>query len=132
MPGSNAQHAKMIGTHVTALTRPRKFRNEPQDDVAVASGLVRQHWQHQGGRSRDGSVAQVAQQPALPDVTLSGPLELRLPAGRTPLTFYLPHAVDTSASADVRVVRLAAGVTVRVAGLQSLALRYVLQVELML
>jgi hypothetical protein len=56
----------------------------------------------------------------LPDITLSGPLELLLPRPY-PLTAYLPHPADVGEAS--RIV-LAPGAIATIRGLKALALRY--------
>lgn len=94
---------------------PSSSGGSSSPDTAGPSGLVLQHWQEQ----QQGSLAPLS----LPDITLTGPLELVLPQ-LGPAQFFTPNAVDVG---SVRRVRVAPGATVRVAGLKSIALRQPLQ-----
>ncbi len=86
-------------------------------DPRQVPGLVRHHWQSQGDGAASGAAARRL---TLPDVTLSGPLELTFSSGRTPVTFFSPHAVDMG---PVVRVKLAPGVTVKVSGMRSIQLK---------
>jgi hypothetical protein len=61
------------------------------------------------------------QAPLLPDITLAGPLELRLPK-KTAVSLYLPHSTDIQPTS--RIV-LATGAVVKIKGLSAMQLRWV-------